>query len=507
MSEQQQARRRYFAPVAIASPGLGPLRLVPTLLVFVVPTFALLVVLRAGLAGGVLVLLVGIALAAPLVVQRNGRPLYVAVSNGARRRWAVRTGHTTYRSGLFGVTHDGSQRLPGLLAALECWSVESDGLGRPFALVEIGSTRQWAVVLRVVPEAGALVDAEARDLRVAAWGDLLATAGRIGRGADLVAAVIEMLPDAGAMLQAHVEGLLSGQAPQFALDVLRASAAELPSGVSSTVGFLTVTFSERSLGIEHAAKRNDRAQAVTAEFGRLLPDLSAQLVQAGASTAVPLDAFALSRRLAEAFDPAQVLPNAQQAAAGNPPRIRWEDCGPRAADDNDRIYLHASGASVVYEATRMIRGAVHDRVLETLAGPMPAAPRKRVTLLYRPVPADLAALVVDRGVKTAINRAGRRKGPVHAHDAAALDAAERTADEEAAGAGVGDLSLIVTVTANVEAGEDVSVAAAAVKRASTNTFRLTRVDGGHAAAFAIGLGVGLSPWQLAIVPSSLRDHL
>jgi hypothetical protein len=171
------------------------------------------------------------------------------------------------------------------------------------------------------------------------------------------------------------------------------------------------------------------------------------------------------------------------------------------------VYLHDSGASVVLEGTRMIRGSLHDEALVPLCGPMPAAPRKRVTLLYRPVPADLAALVVDRGVRTAINRTGRRKGPVHAHDAAQLDAARRAADEEASGAGVGDLSVVVTVTANVQAGEDVRTAAAAVQRVSTNTFRLTRVDGGHAAAFAIGLGIGLSPWHLTIVPSSLREHL
>src|SRR6185437_1238349 len=100
MSELQQPRRRYAAPVAVASPGLGPLHLVPTVLVFIIPTFALLVVLRGGLAAGLLVLLAGAGLAAPLVIQRNGRPLYVAMSNSARRWWAVRTGHTTYRSGL-----------------------------------------------------------------------------------------------------------------------------------------------------------------------------------------------------------------------------------------------------------------------------------------------------------------------------------------------------------------------------------------------------------------------
>ena len=151
----------------------------------------------------------------------------------------------------------------------------SDGLGRPFALIEFPTTRQWAVVLRVVPEGGALVDPDTRDQRVAEWGQLLATAGQLGRGAALVAATVETLPDDGALLAAHVAGLIRPDAPDFARQVLTAAAVELPTGVSSTVGHVAVTFTEKSLGIEHAADREVRAEAVAAEFGRMLPDLSA----------------------------------------------------------------------------------------------------------------------------------------------------------------------------------------------------------------------------------------
>ena len=51
---------------------------------------------------------------------------------------------------------------------------------------------------------------------------------------------------------------------------------------------------------------------------------------------------------------------------------------------------------------------------------MAGAPRKRVTLFYRPVDAADTAAVVDREVKAAINRQYRRKGLAHAHDTAAL---------------------------------------------------------------------------------------
>jgi hypothetical protein len=503
----EHSPRRYIAPAPVASPGLWSLRLVPTILLFVVIAFALAVTMRAGFGTGLLVLLAALGLAMPLVIRRQGRPLYVSITQRLRRSVAVRSGGTVYRSGLFGITPDGSLRLPGLLAMTECWSVPSDGLGRPFALIEHPPTRQWTVLLRVVPEGGALVDPETRDQRVAEWGQLLATAGQLGRGAALVTATVETLPDDGAVLAAHVASLIQPGSPPFARQVLTAAAAELPTGVSATVGYLAVTFTEKSLGIEHAAARDARADAAAGELGRMLPDLSAQLLYAGASTAVPLDAQALTRRIKEAFDPAAVFEHAELAAAGQQVHIRWEDCGPRAHDDDTRQYRHDSGASVVFEATRMPRGRITDTLLDVLAGPKRRAPRTRLTLLYRPVPADETAAKLDQDVKAATTRAGRRRGPVHAHDTAALRNAERAADEEAAGAGVADVSLIVTVTAHTAAGEDLAEAAAAVARIGRGHFRLTRVDGGHAAGFAIGLGIGLDPWSLATVPAGLRDHL
>jgi hypothetical protein len=505
MTERQ--RRRYAAPVPVASPGIGPLRLAPTLLLFTVPVLALLTAMRAGPTAGGLLLLIAGAMATPLVVRRRGRPLYVAIGNRVRRKLAERNGSTVYRSGLFGVTPDGAQRLPGLLARLECWSVTSDGAGRPFALLEFPATRQWAMVLRVMPDGGALIDTDTVDQRVAAWACLLAGSGQLAQGAALVSATVETLPDDGALLAAHVQQLLRPSAPPFARQVLEAAARELPSGVSATVGYVAYTFTERSLGVDRSWSRDRRVEAVAAEFGRMLPDISVQLVYAGASSAVPLDAWALSRRIKEAFDPAAVLEHAQLTAQGEQVQIPWEQCGPRAADDLPRSYAHDSGVSVVFEATRMVRGTVADDVLERLARPMPHAPRKRLTLLLRPVPADQAPAVVDRDVKAAINRVGRRKGPVHAHDAATLTAAERSAAEEAAGAGVVDVSLLVAVTANTAAGEDIEEAAAAITRAGRSNFRLTRVDGGHAAAFATGLGIGLDPWTLAVVPASVREHL
>ena len=105
--------------------------------------------------------------------------------------------------------------------------------------IEIRAARQWAVVLRVAAQGGALVDADTNDVWVASWGEYLAQLGQEG-GVVQAAAVVETIPDAGAMLRSHVAGMLSDNAPRFARDVMYSAAEELPVGVADTIGYVAV---------------------------------------------------------------------------------------------------------------------------------------------------------------------------------------------------------------------------------------------------------------------------
>ena len=156
---------------------------------------------------------------------------------------------------------------------------------------------------------------------------------------------------------------------------------------------------------------------------------------------------------------------------GLPIHVRWEDAGPSAHDESATTYRADSGISRTYEAFNVPPGVVRDSIMMRLTGPMRAAPRKRVTLLYRPVDASKTAEVVDRDFRSAINRAGRRKGLVHAHDNADLRSARQATEEEADGAGVVSFSVLVTVTVTDE--DDVDRACTAVERAARGArFRL-----------------------------------
>lgn len=490
-----------------ASPGVGPLKLIPTMVMMAGLGVTLLVSMVAGLWWALGFALLALLVAGPAVIPFRGRTLYSEWSKSQRWRRHHRRGRSMYRSGLAGVTPSGTRSLPGLLAKVKVWAA-ADALGRPFALVEIAAAHQWAVVLRVAAQGGALVDSDTNDVWVASWGEYLALLGQEG-GVVQAAAVVETIPDAGAMLHSHVVTQVLDDAPDFARQVALAAAAELPVDVADTIGYVTLTFTERGLGIERKGGGRDgeaTAAAVAEEIGRRLPGLSVALKDAGASEGLPLSVLQLSRRVREAFDPAVAAELAEQEAEGLPIHVEWTDAGPSAHDETALSYRADSGLSRTYEALRVPPGVVRDSHMERLMTPMRTAPRKRVTLLYRPVDAGRTAETVDRDYKSAINRAGRRKGLVHAHDSADLRSARQATEEEADGAGVVSFSVLVTVTVTDDA--DFDRACTTVERAARGArFRLSPVRGAQAAAFAGALGIGLSLPDLSVLPHVAREHI
>lgn len=489
------------------SPGVGPLRLIPTVGLFVGLAVTVLISMRWGLAPAALFVLVAVVGAAPAVLRRRGRSLYSQW--GRRRAWRshVRRGRNHYRAGLAGVTPAGTRNPPGLLAKVRVWDAV-DAFGREYGLIEIPQARQWAVVMRVQAQGGALVDQDTIDVWVAGWGEYLAELGQEG-GIVQAVAVVETIPDAGARLAAHVAALIDPSAPEFGRRVMAASAVELPRGVADTVGYVTLTFSERGMGITRRSSKDPEAAAAAAlDIGRRLPDLCVKLKDTGASRGVPLTSADLARRLREAYDPASAMVHARLDAEGLAVPADWDDAGPSMHIAAAESYRHDSGLSVTWEALRVPPGVVRDSILARLVGPLAEVPRKRVALIYRPTDGAETAVLVDRDYKAAINRAGRRKGPVHAHDSADLRAAEQATREEAAGAGVTTVSMLITATVDADQPEQLGKARQAVERAARGArFRLGVVQYAQDAAFAAALGVGLSLADLSVFPSAVREHL
>jgi hypothetical protein len=168
------------------------------------------------------------------------------------------------------------------------------------------------------------------------------------------------------------------------------------------------------------------------------------------------------------------------------------------AEEHLERYVHDSGTSVSWAWHEAPRQNVHSDVLARLLAPGPFP--KRITQIYRPSPAGQAARTVESEVnaaafRSAYNRAKKRDES--ARDHADRERALQTAREEATGAGVGQMSLFVTVTVLDEPEELGRAVADVESRADTAKIRLRRLRASQAAGFAVTLPCGVFPPQLA----------
>ena len=151
-------------------------------------------------------------------------------------------------------------------------------------------------------------------------------------------------------------------------------------------------------------------------------------------------------------------------------------------------------------------GDVTSRVLAPLLDPRPGLLRKRVTLIYRHHDAADAARIADADLRTAAARAGERRGQIRAEHAAALGQARAAADEQATGAGLTRLSLLVSAT--VATVDELPLARAAIEQlAAQSRLRVRPCLGSQLASFIAALGVGVLPTDISRVPDVLREAL
>ena len=498
------------------SPGVGPLGLVGTLLAFGGLLLVMLTTLFSLRAALVLAILVA-GLLVPLVCHnkagRNGYQIMVARiawMRGRRRRQHI------YRSGVAGPVPSGEHQLPGVLAASEAMMAD-DSYGLPFAMIRIPSTNHYTAVVRCEPEGGQLVDADQVDKLVAQWGQWLADLGH-EPGLVAAAATIETAPDAGIRLAAEVQKLLKEGAPDLAHDMLLDAAASFPSGAAALSARVALTYSGRSrtraegdglLGLRRGkseAHLSRDPQSMAVEIGTRLPGLTRSLSNCGAGQPRPMVVSELAELIRVAYDPASAETIDEARQAGDEGLVCWENAGPAAHDEAWDHYTHDSGASITWQMVSAPRGLVQSRVLELLLAPEPELMRKRVTIVYRPYDPGRAAAVVDSDVRTTITRATRRRGIARAHESQDVKAAQKTAMEEAAGAGVVRFSLLVTAT--VDDPQKLRRAAAIVEHLGRACrIELRRCYGSQAPAFAANLGVGVVLPEHTAVHDFLHENL
>ncbi len=491
MSQAAEQVRTYGGWRRSRGMGLFGLGSAQTLVVLAALT-TLIVSASVGLAALAVTAAPAILVIAAAVLRWDGVPLLHGVLQRVRWWWGSALGYTRYRSGMT-APHTQAWRLPGLLAPTTLLAVD-DPAG-DFGLVWHERIGTMTATLRTAVTSTWLVDREQAAAWVGTWGGWLASLGYLPM-VRWVTVTVDTAPAAGSRLSDYVAGRLVPNAPSSARRVLHQLVDAAPAAAADVETRVSIAFDPAC----SPARPRGLAEPI-AEITRTLPGLQDALGSCGLTVLGRATATDLVAAVRTAFDPAargdiaRLLDSGGTAGAER--LLDWDTAGPVAAEEHYDRYVHDGAVSVSWAWHEAPRSQVHADVLARLLAPGPYP--RRVSLIYRPLSAGAAARTVESEVNAAMFRETLRSAQRRdesARDRADRERALRAAQEEAAGAGVGLMSLFVTATVTDPA--ELGRAVADVEtRAETAKIRLRRLWASQAAGFAATLPCGICPPQLA----------
>ncbi|WP_202817785.1 SCO6880 family protein [Kribbella sp. ALI-6-A] len=495
----RSAPRTYGNWRAPASAGIAGMGTLGTAIMM----FGLVITMIATLSGGITgalvsLVIVGSVLLLLMTKDKHGHSALQRLSTRIGWQRAKMARHNVYRSGPLGRTPWGKFQLPGLAAASQL-SEYQDSYGRPFALLFYPSTRHFTVMINAEPDGASLVDEDQVDAWVAHWGQWLAS---LGHEPGIVAAsvTVETAPDTGIRLRREVSQNMQDGTPAIARAMLAEVIQTYPEGSALVSARVALTFK----GTDRSGKRR-KEDDMGRELASRLPALTQSLNSTGAGAARPVTAQELCETIRIAYDPAAAVLIDEARSQGIAPELQWTDVGPAAAQAFWDKYRHDSAWSITWQMTQAPRGEVFSSVLSQLVGPHPDIDRKRVTLLYRPLDAATAARMVEADKRNASFRATASARP-SARSIAEARAADRTAQEEARGAGLVNFGMVVTGT--VMTAEQLPDMVAAIDNLGATARVLLRpAYGSQDSAFVAGLPLGIVLQSHLSVPAGLREAL
>lgn len=409
------------------------LALVPLIVVAIIllatGNFAIaLVVLFGGVGASVLL----------MVWKKQGRSIYGRVMLKFWQRRKVKTGKHIYFSGPTGHTPDGATRLPGLLAASEL-SEHHDSLGEPFGLLRVSGRgiHNYSVVIEAQPHGDANVDRTDVESHVSHWGAWLASRG-MDEGIRGASVTIEAAPDNGLKLRRLMENEYVEGGPAFADEVTNAITEEYDRGSPELSCRLTVTFD----GAAMDGDGKDRGtEEMAEEIANLLPGIISGLAPTGAGAARACTAQEITDNTRVAYDPT-ISSAVEEAQMNGGTQLRWADAGPSTALDLEHYYKHDRAYSKNWSLYEEPRGTFTLESLRRVLRPSSGVLRKRVTLLYRPLPVDQTTDAVQRELRDTTFSGSQKRMSMRAVQRQKF--AVKSAEEEAQGAGLTRFGLIIT---------------------------------------------------------------
>lgn len=327
-----------------------------------------------------------------------------------------------------------------------------DELGQEVALIT-HETGEVAVAFRCDPSDITVQDMHDIDVAAAWWGQWL---GRLSSMSDCVGAqaVIESAPDPGHLLTESQLSQIDPKSPAITQRALRESLQINAVGAGMST-WVTVTFCPKKAGAVVGGKKMQPKEFQQSILTRI-PGLCDALRPTGAGSSVrPAGSDELCRLLRHSFDPESV-----SFKHSDHESLDWDSIGPVAARETKDALEHDGWISRSFMMSTPPRGEFGTLILQPLLSPHTSIPRKRVALLFRPVPAEESAILADKRVRAVSSSAETRQAGVSAEHERAITAARHNARAERKGSSFVRVGALVTITA--ETPHDLEQASAAL---------------------------------------------
>lgn len=400
----------------------------------------------------------------------------------------VARGQNIYRSGPLSKVPGGRFLLPGLAADTDAYEGE-DGLGRPFVMLHFRKANHYTAVVQCNSQGGSLVDKQDTDTWVANWGDYMR---RMGNEPSLLGfqVVVETAPDSGEKLRREIAAQRNASSSNFASSVMSSVETVYPNGSPTVKTYLAYCYDAAST----LGKRTRTADEMGVLIAQRLPQLTEWLAATGGGAARPMTHTELAETVRMAYEPA-VAPLIDKARTQGGSGLTWDQVGPKQHVASWRDYRHDGARSITWVMGEAPRGEVFSHVLADMLRPHPAIDRKRVSLIYRPHSAAEAAGLVESDTRAAgagVDGARSDKSRKRAE----LRSAQRSAQEEAEGAGLVRFGLVATATVVDDGSADdkdrLAMADTAMENLSApSRVALRRAYGSQDTDFLAGLPIGV----------------
>lgn len=422
--------------------------------------------------------------------DQTGRNMLVRANGKIRWTRAKLDGTNLHRTGPLTPTVDCP--LPGTLGGTVL-SEHEDIHGNPFGMISYKSGHH-VVDIRVHPTGVAGVDVEDINTMVGQWGGWLASHAML-TGLTGASIVVTTSPDTGAGLRRTIDGSAAENRPDLAVRVHEALKQRYTVGSPNVKVIITLTFDEsirvgkRRKLASAESRREEVAGAIAMELPQLLLDLS----NTGAGHCVLMDAQEIAEVERIAWDPSARAALDDARANGEPLQaLSWRDVGPIGYREEEDHLVHDGVVTTVAVMTEKgaPRRPVPPLILRRMLSPQPGMLATRVAIHYQVIPLEHASKIAMEDHKNATFNSGAKTGPVSAASKLEVAAADKTAMEEASGAGM--VNFGIALSATVQSIDELEAAKKQLRVMGNSAQIQTRIATGQQAhGFALTQPLGM----------------